>query len=181
MSKPTSNGPRTMASAPRTTSKGLRGRPPKYSPAMLQRICEGIRLGLSYQRAAEGAGIHAATLRDWIQHDEQGDLRFAGVASAIATARAEGEQQLLVTIKTAAADDWRAAAWILERRHPEHYARMERREVSGPDGGPLRVEVSSWVDLVRQATQAEAMPAPTEVVPATHPDPAPRKAPRRKG
>lgn len=36
--------------------------------------------------------------------------------------------------------DWRAAAWLLERRLPARYARREALEVSGPDGGPVEHE-----------------------------------------
>ncbi len=161
--------------------RGKPGRPSKFNPELLDTICKGVRLGLSYERAAENAGVGRTILHRWMTAEAAGDLRFRGVTDALAKARAEGETRLLARVIKAGEEDWRAAAWILERRHPEQYARMERREVSGPDGGPLRVEVSSWVDLVRQATQAEAIPAPTEVVPATHPDPAPRKAPKRKG
>lgn len=38
--------------------------------------------------------------------------------------------------------DWRAAAWILERRHPEAFGKAaEQIELSGPDGGPIPMGV----------------------------------------
>ncbi|TDD73383.1 hypothetical protein E1293_31475 [Actinomadura darangshiensis] len=36
--------------------------------------------------------------------------------------------------------DWRAAAWVLERRHPDGFARPSQLQVSGPDGGPVEIE-----------------------------------------
>ena len=38
------------------------------------------------------------------------------------------ESELVSWIRTAAAKDWKAAAWILERRFPERWARPERIE-----------------------------------------------------
>lgn len=150
------------------------GRPSKYSQEALDAICRSVRLGLSYERAAENAGIAQSTLSQWMQKERNGHPRYQGLNDALAKARAEGETRLIARVIKAGEEDWRAAAWILERRHPEHYARMERREVSGPDGGPLRVEVSSWVDLVRQATAAESAPA-------RDPEPATELAPARPG
>lgn len=37
---------------------------------------------------------------------------------------------------------WQAAAWQLERGWPEHFARTERHELSGPDGGPVESVVA---------------------------------------
>lgn len=168
-----------------TVPRGKPGRPLKFNAEVMDVICKGVRLGLSYERAAESAGLGRTALSRWMAAEAEGDLRFRGVSDALAKARAEGETRLIARVIKAGEEDWRAAAWILERRHPEHYARMERREVSGPDGGPLRVEVSSWVDLVRQATAAESAPA-REVEPATELAPArlgnhsPRAKVRRK-
>lgn len=56
------------------------------------------------------------------------------------------------TTKTeTAAPDWRAAAFILERRHPDRWGRQERREISGPGGGPIRTEDVGLTDEERLA------------------------------
>jgi hypothetical protein len=131
----------------------MMARPTKLSPAVLEKVCEGVRLGMSYERASARVGISDATLRNWVKRDEEGVRAYAGVVEALQKARADGETRLLARIVKAAEEDWKAAAWILERRHPESYARIERREVSGPNGDPMKLEVSSWADLVRQATE----------------------------
>lgn len=38
-------------------------------------------------------------------------------------------------------DGWQASMTILERRFPQRWARRERTEVTGPGGGPVRVEI----------------------------------------
>lgn len=53
-------------------------------------------------------------------------------------ARATIEVQLINHIVTAAqSGDWRAAAWIMERRGDPEWFKTERHEVSGPEGKPI--------------------------------------------
>jgi hypothetical protein len=39
-------------------------------------------------------------------------------------------------------DDWKAAAFYLERTDPENWGRSTRHEHSGPDGTPIRHEAA---------------------------------------
>lgn len=43
-----------------------------------------------------------------------------------------------ITIKVTQ-PDWRAAAFVLERRHPERWTRHQKTELSGPDGQPIQI------------------------------------------
>lgn len=55
--------------------------------------------------------------------------------------------ELLETIKTAAKDpkEWRAGAWLLERRYPDEYGR-QKLDVNHSGSVSL-----SWADMVQQA------------------------------
>ena len=46
----------------------------------------------------------------------------------------------MAQIRLHASGDWRAAAWILERRHPDDYGK--RTELTGKDGGPVKTEIT---------------------------------------
>lgn len=60
-------------------------------------------------------------------------------------ARASAEARHVA--KVAVADDWKASAWWLERRAPDEWAPpKERREVSGPGGGPVQLAAVDAVD-----------------------------------
>jgi len=48
---------------------------------------------------------------------------------------------------------WSAAAWLLERRFPDEYARTVRSEVSGPDGGAIVVDSSPTDVLLRRLAE----------------------------
>ncbi len=50
---------------------------------------------------------------------------------------ADGRVRSRNTTTRRSAPQWQAAAWYLERRHPDLYARTIKSEVTGKDGGPI--------------------------------------------
>lgn len=74
--------------------------------------------------AAAAVGIHVSTLHDWQARglvEESG--RFHEFSKALACARAKSEASLAAMVAQAGKTDWRAAAWILERRFPFQWGR----------------------------------------------------------
>lgn len=47
----------------------------------------------------------------------------------------------------ARAGDWRATAWLLERRFPQQFGRATRHELSGPEGQPVEFQTGGLGDL----------------------------------
>lgn len=62
---------------------------------------------------------------------------------------------LLLTIQAQAPQDWKAAAWILERRRPQHWGRSQRHELTGADGGPVQL-AAQVVEIPAQVPDAAA-------------------------
>jgi hypothetical protein len=90
----------------------------KYTPEVVEHILEAIRMGATYELAAQYAGIGYSTFRDWMT---------SKVAFSEAVKEAEGKAVVgwLAKIEKAASDGtWQAAAWKLERRYPEQYGRQ---------------------------------------------------------
>lgn len=129
---------------------GGRGAPSKFSPDVAARVIQALRGGNYRNVAAAYAGIHYTTLRKWLIDAEKPDApqELIDFANAVEKAEADAEVADLALIRRAAQDkDWRAAAWIRERRSPERWGRRDatKVEVSGPAGGPVQVDVGGVV------------------------------------
>ncbi len=85
----------------------------KKTPARIEKILENLRCGLTIKAACTQAGIHPRTVENW----RKDDVEFAAEFEA---AIDFGEAALYNDIRIS--DDWRAKAWLLERRHPERWS-----------------------------------------------------------
>ena len=111
------------------------GRPSKMAIDTQSRVCEAIRLGATRELAAAAAGISASTLYRWLADD--GD-RYLEFSDALKAAEAEGALDALRCIQAAAGSGkWQAAAWLLERRHPNGYGRRQAVELVDVDNAHL--------------------------------------------
>jgi transposase-like protein len=127
------------------------GRRSKLTPELQEKICKLIRGGNYLHHAAAACGINQSTLHDWINKGEDGKKPYDEFAKAVAEARGASVAALVLTIKKAAPDDWRAASWMLERGHVGDFG-AKRVEVTGRNGSPIQVE--SWAALVEAAEEA---------------------------
>jgi hypothetical protein len=104
-------------------------RPVKLTPVVQKAIVNGIEMGLTYELAADYAGIGTRTLYRWMhlgreefKQLDQGDNdiflgSYGRLWHAIKLARAKCAASCLSRIHKAAHEgNWNAAAWILERR-----------------------------------------------------------------
>ena len=96
---------------------------PKLDPATMQRIVDLIRAGNYLEVAATAAGIHRSTLYRWLRHGrDQKRGRYRKFLNQVEKAQAEAESRDVALIAKAASEDWKAAAWRLERKSPRRYA-----------------------------------------------------------
>lgn len=92
-------------------------RPNKYAPAVVEKICEAIRMGATYELAANYAGVSYTTFNDWHKNKPE-------FLQALNLAEGDAAVAWLKKIEAAAEDGaWQAAAWKLERRYPQEYGR----------------------------------------------------------
>lgn len=106
------------------------GRPSKLDSDTQRKFIDAVREGLPYSTACALAGIGETTFAVWRQRaDAEPDSPYAGFMRALKEAEAEAEAANVKRIRSAADNgQWQAAAWILERRHPDKWARTERQE-----------------------------------------------------
>jgi len=144
-----------MARRPKTERTG--GRPLVLSAAITKALCDAIRMGCSDRLACESAGISPATLYDYMARADAGEAKFAEFAEQIRAAKSKIAQAMVsVRTKAALGGDWRAAqAWLGAHRIDE--CARERIEVSGPEGGPVQVDLRAQLDAVAaERTDREA-------------------------
>ena len=135
------------------------GRATKLTAEVQESICQAIRAGNTKEVAAEFVGIDRTTLFEWIARGKGTDerprtARFADFADAVAKAEAAAVVRNVAIIEQAAAKNWQAAAWWLERRHRGEWAKTENhnQQVSGLDGGPIQyIEVHTLPPRVETA------------------------------
>jgi hypothetical protein len=100
----------------------MAGRPTKLTPERADDLIVLLAARVPVEVAARSVNISRRTLDRWLrQEDFRQRVEQARAAGPQAT-DALSEARAVVLILRAAQTDWRAAAWWLERRHPERWA-----------------------------------------------------------
>lgn len=108
------------------------GRPTKLTPEVAGRICRAVRAGNYIDIAATLAGVHRATLYDWLKRGHaEGRGLYYEFAKALDKALAESEVRDVERIDKAGEKYWQAIAWRLERRFPKRWGRKGGTHSSG--------------------------------------------------
>ena len=127
-------------------------RPTKLTPEVHEAIVDGINAGLTFRLSCARAGVTPATFYNWLK---KGEVAQSGALmeffNAVERAKADSALRLISQITLQAPADWRAAAFILERRFPDDYGR--RAELTGKAGGPVQVDTKVQTQHVFQPSQ----------------------------
>jgi transposase len=134
------------------------GRPTDCTPEVTRRICEALRAGCTRDAAAAAGLVSRAAMARWIVKGNEGIDPYREFVEQVQRAEDEAEQLLLLAIQAQAPQDWKAAAWILERRRPNHWGRTQRHELTGADGGPVQL-AAQVVEIPAQVPDAAAWAA----------------------
>ncbi len=95
-----------------------RGRPPTLDAKGKAMVVKILAAGGSRQDAANHVGIHRSNLDRTV-------LRDKAFADRAREAEMGAKIMLIGSVKSAAKGDWRAAAWMLERKWHEDWAKRE--------------------------------------------------------
>lgn len=90
----------------------------------IQTALKLCRAGLPDYQIAAVLGVSRETYSRWVNHPKTDNQRQ--LSHALKKADAEREAALVSRIMRASDDTWQAAAWLLERRYPERYAKPVR-------------------------------------------------------
>lgn len=133
------------------TARGAKGST-RLSGPTLDKFLDGLRLGMTRRAASGAVGISKSTLYRMLQGDDDGTL-----LDSIEKAEAEAEALYLSRVALAADDpkNWTAAAWWLERRRSQDFARRDKVEMS-IDLRTIAARIAEDSDLDPDAILAEA-------------------------
>jgi hypothetical protein len=101
------------------------GRPTKYSPEVVERLCLALSDGMPIKGACIVAGISVTTLGEWRE-------KYPELEPRLTEAREFARQKALQAIKNAGERDWRAHSEWLKLSYPSDYR-----------GGSTRIDVSA--------------------------------------
>ena len=143
-------------------------RPTKLTPEVQELIVDGINAGLTFRLTCARAGVNPSTFYRWLDQGEAAKTgRYREFCEAVERAKADSALRLVSQITLQAPTDWRAAAFMLERRFPDDYGK--RTEVTGRDGRPVKVDTKvqtqhvfqpsqeAWDEVVRIRTEFERL------------------------
>ena len=121
-------------------------KPHKLEEAKIKKIVQGIQTGLPQYKIAASVGVNRKTLRNWLGDREDPHPFVRKLQREVAQAEEEFIEERVDQVKQAARGgaeygetritktgkslssirqvppDWRAAAWLLERRYPKSFA-----------------------------------------------------------
>lgn len=116
----------------------MAGRKLKLNKKLIKLIAETLLAHNTERTAYELAGISSGSYYNWLADGAKtsSGLKFE-LLEAVNAAKAASKVTLVRGIGTD--PDWRAAAWLLERRHPEEFGNrgLIKQEHTGKDGTPL--------------------------------------------
>ena len=109
----------------------MAGRTRKLDKDLITKLSEFVRTGLSNKDAAMACGIAESSFYAWMkkgrEDHEADEISIEWMLYwALERAKADLQNDLLASINVAAMKgDWRAAAWLLERRFPEDFGKTQ--------------------------------------------------------
>jgi transposase-like protein len=142
------------------------GRKSSLTPEAKKTIVDALSLGAWVEDAARSAGIHPATFYAWMDRGEaefgNGEAtEFSEFYEDATRARVQGRIVAVGHLRRAMPEDWRAAAWYLERSDPANWGRREHLTHTGS----MRTEVveipndaERLADVVSIIREAGALP-----------------------
>jgi hypothetical protein len=130
-------------------SRGYRVSVLEKAPNLIDDLCTLRRAGLTQTACADACAVRPSVLSSWIAQGDSDiehgfpDTVYAKLAVEFRKADSSFVAKYMGVIEKKAQDgNWQAAAWLLERTHPESFAESKRLEIS-PEGNKTQIVVDA--------------------------------------
>jgi len=112
-----------------------------FTPEVTHALIAFLRAGSFVETAVAAAGISRSTFFVWMKRGEKAHMgKFRQFYLDVRKAMADFEVGAVNSIREAGANgSWQASAWLLERKFPDEWGKIERVETTGANGGPIEV------------------------------------------
>ena len=129
------------------------GRRTKCTKKLTDRMCELLEIGFTHRLACKAVGITPKTFYAWrVRGEEQKRGLFRDFLQRTSEAEAKCLENVLATIQIASIEgNWKAAAWVAERR----FRYSQKTEITGADGGPIVIDTTMASDEALDAALAK--------------------------
>src|SRR4051812_45778916 len=130
--------PNATAPPPERTKHDRRGRPTVLDEGKRREICALVAGGCGLREAAKYVRCSVSTIK-------RESSRNPAFADQLRQSQNHSQISPLRAMQHAAANDWRAAAWLLERAFPDRFARPEHGAFGAREARRLMNEVLSVI------------------------------------
>ncbi|OAP40365.1 hypothetical protein AU381_00105 [Sinorhizobium glycinis] len=128
-----------------------KGRPTEYTPELAAKIVERIASGDSLRKICRSVDMpHESTVRLWATQDRNG---FYTQYTRAREAQMDSLAEDLLEIADDDKNDVNRARlrvdtrkWLMSKIAPKRFGDRVAKEISGPNGGPVRFDVSGMTD-----------------------------------
>lgn len=111
-----------------------RGRKSSLTKEVQELICKCIRAGNNLGASAQSAGITPQAMNNWLREGQKKkDGKYFYFFQAVKKAEADAQVHAVAIIRNAMGKSWQAAAWWLERKVPQEWAKREYVEQVNKD------------------------------------------------
>ena len=102
----------------------------KPTKELMDRVSAAVKTGLSIESSLVAEGMPRGSVTKWLNTHTHAKLAFE---------KAEGiwEREMVSNIHSKSQSDYKAAAWLLERRSAQRWAPTSKAELTGKNGQPL--------------------------------------------
>ena len=131
----------------------------KLTPELQEKFCDAIENGDSILGACGYVGIDESTYYKWMKKakEAKGRSKFVKFKECVDKAKAKALHNFEQVITRASTEHWQAAAWMLERRHPNMYGKRDKIEADVTHKGlsGLADAISASKEKHRREDEAE--------------------------
>lgn len=110
-------------------NKKKQGRPTKLTPKIREEFVKHFKAGEYTETACKLVGVSKSTYYSWIKKADEStrSTKYSKFRDEVRKAQAYDEVRNVCLIAKAAKKNWKAAAWILEHRFSERWAKPKYR------------------------------------------------------